>query len=76
MRDLRKVIFDTDMRSPKALLRRSPLPEIEYAFSDSVLPGGKKPIFSIFTMADDYIGIDSFARYSLMVTAHSSWLAF
>lgn len=62
MRDVRKVIFDSDMRSP--------LPEIEYAFSYSLLPGGKQPVFSIFTMAADYIGSDALTRYSLMVTAH------
>ena len=63
MRGLRKVLFSTDNDS-------SPLPNAEYAFSCSVLPGGKQPVLSIFTMAGDYLGGDALIRYALMVTGY------
>ena len=47
----------------------APLPDVEYAVSYSLLPGGGQPVFSVFTMASDLLGGDALVRYALMAAA-------
>jgi hypothetical protein len=47
------------------------LPEVDYGFSYSVLPGAQQPVCSVFAHAADFIGGDGFVRHQLMSVAHA-----
>jgi len=47
------------------------LPEVNYGFSYSVLPGAQQPAVSVFAYAADFIGGDGFVRHQLLSVAHA-----
>jgi hypothetical protein len=46
-----------------------PLPQAQYGFSYSTLPGGAEPVLSIFLFAADLAGGDAFVRHQVLASA-------
>lgn len=56
------LLFDLMRFAQAALVPAGPtLPDIDYGFSVSVLPGGAAPVCSVFAHASSFMGADAFA---------------
>jgi len=61
------LLFDLMRFAQEALTPAGPsLPEVDYGFSVSALPGGAAPVCSVFAQAGGFLGPDAFVRWSML----------
>jgi len=66
----RQLLWDLMSQAEGAALPGGPsLPEVDYGFSLSALPGGAAPVASVFARSCNFLGPDAFARWSMLKVA-------